>query len=70
MSSRALRKLQGDQELEIIAGNTNEDESEENEEILVVSKSKKKRTPLNPFELVNHSCENSSVIGTFIGLKY
>lgn len=68
MSSRALRKLQGHQELEIIAGNTNEDESEENEEILAVpkSKSKKKRTPLNPFELVNHSCENSSVIGTFI----
>ncbi|KAJ8302412.1 hypothetical protein KUTeg_018808 [Tegillarca granosa] len=56
MSSRALRKLQGHQELEIITGNTNEEESEENEEILPLpkTKSKKKRTPLNPFELLDN----------------
>lgn len=55
MSSRALRKLHGNQDLDIIKNgqNTDEEEEEEENESLVTSK-KKNRKPINPFLLVQY----------------
>lgn len=61
MSSRALRKLHGNQDLGIIKNGQNTDDEEEEEcESLVTSK-RKNRKPINPFLLVQY-CHLSFVI--------
>lgn len=53
MSSRVLRKLQGDKELEILH-NEEEEEDEEDESNFTSAKSKKKqKVAVNPFDLVS-----------------
>lgn len=53
MSSRVLRKLQGDKELEILH-NEEEEEDEEDELNFTSPKSKKKqKVAVNPFDLVS-----------------
>lgn len=52
MSSRALRKLHGNQDLDIIKNGQNTDEEEEEEHENLVTCKKKNRKPINPFLLV------------------
>lgn len=65
MSSRALRKLHGNQDLDIIKNGQNTDEEEEEEHESLVTCKKKNRKPINPFLLLgeeedeHHSEENN-----------
>lgn len=52
MSSRALRKLHGNQDLDIIKNGQNTDEEEEEEHESLLTCKKKNRKPINPFLLV------------------